>query len=282
MLEQRPPLRPVGLPQKTTGRRKRRVLVILALGALLAAASLGWFGWLSGPVGWVTARISGPLHTAGAAVSNGAARLRFFASSDECTLRDELDKLRAENAKLAALAEENDSLKAAVGYKDRAPASLVAARVIAESGADTLRTMAIDRGSDDGLAVGDPVVTGDGLLVGKVHDVEAKTATVLRLEDSRSRLAVTVQNLQETIGILEGQRGLSAVITLIPQAEVISPGDSVVTSGIEPGVPRGLIVGTVEKVEKRNQDPFQTALIRPFPEAVHPIMVAVLRAGPNN
>ena len=41
-------------------------------------------------------------------------------------------------------------------------------------------------------------------------------------------------------------------------------GDVVVTSGLEEGMPRGLLIGTVEAVEKEAHQPFQTAVIKPF------------------
>lgn len=85
-----------------------------------------------------------------------------------------------------------------------------------------------------------------------------------------------MQNATDTAGVLEGDRGLSMAIDLIPQAEQLSPGDIIVTSGIEPGVRRGLVVGTVEKISKRTQDPFQSAAVAPFSAGSHPSFVQVL------
>ena len=82
-----------------------------------------------------------------------------------------------------------------------------------------------------------------------------------------------------TIGVLEGDRGLSMAITLIPQSEKLAPGDAVITSGIEPGIRRGLAVGTIEKVNRATQDPFQSADVIPFRSLSHPVFVQVLLAS---
>ena len=50
----------------------------------------------------------------------------------------------------------------------------------------------------------------------------------------------------------------------------------VVTSGLEPGIRAGLIVGTVERVQKDSQEPFQTAIVKPFESTARPILVQTL------
>ncbi|MBU1916309.1 hypothetical protein KKC47_04265, partial [Patescibacteria group bacterium] len=100
---------------------------------------------------------------------------------------------------------------------------------------------------------------------------------VLLLLDSASKLAVSIQGgTDTTMGLLEGDRGLSMTISLIPQDERISAGDVVITAGIEPGIKRGLIIGIIEQIHKDSQKPFQTALVEPFGQAEHPVFVQVL------
>ncbi|MDD5251240.1 MAG: rod shape-determining protein MreC [Patescibacteria group bacterium] len=259
------------------GSDNRRLVVGLAVGALVfsALAASGALTTISRPVTRAFLTLAGPLHGAGAAMSGWFGRLA--AGCDPEDWRGKYEELKTEQAKLLALAAENASLKEAVAYRETAGTNVVTARVVNESGDDYSRAIIIDRGSADGLVVGQPAITGNGIIVGKIIDVGANSAVIQPLTDSRSRLAVTVQNTQETIGVLEGERGLGLIISLIPQAETVLEGDTVITSGLEPGIPRGLTVGIVGKVTASTQDPFQTASIQPFKASLHPTYVQVVR-----
>ncbi|MFH2063224.1 MAG: rod shape-determining protein MreC [bacterium] len=237
-------------------------IILLRLTGVLSAA----FGLASSAF----AGLAAPLH--GAAVSG----LAPSGQSDCPELDQELDSLRLENSRLRTLVSENAALKTALDFRERESTRSVMARVLSQSSDPTFAGLTIDRGSDDGLSAGQPVVVGDGVLVGKVYAVRRRTASVLLLTDSSSRLAVAVQGGSGTLGVLEGNRGITLAISLIPQSERVSPGDMVVTSGLEPGIRAGLVVGTVEKVQRDSQEPFQTANILPFESAVRPILVQVL------
>src|SRR3989344_4049004 len=79
---------------------------------------------------------------------------------------------------------------------------------------------------EDGLAV----VAGPGVMVGKIYDVYADHSKVLLLTDNQSRVAATIQNLNNTTGLVEGQFGLSFAMTNIPQDQEVKNGDLIVTS----------------------------------------------------
>lgn len=243
---------------------------------LLVLAASGALRAITAPLTSATLTATAPGYAAGSAVSRAIDAL-FAGDTDPAADGVVIDSLRAENAKLRSLAAENEALKAALGFVERYEDDAVLARVVAETAADALKGIVIDRGTDDGIVPGQPVVAGDGVLVGKVFEARARSATVLLLSDSKSRVAVAIQNATDTIGVLEGDRGLSMSITLIPQTEKLSPGDIIVTSGIEPGIRRGLVVGSVEKVNKSTQDPFQSASVAPLRTSSHPVFVQVLR-----
>jgi rod shape-determining protein MreC len=96
------------------------------------------------------------------------------------------------------------------------------------------------------------------------------------LTETRSRLAVALLDEPGSLGVIEGDRGSSMTINLIPAGATVSPGDLIVTSGLEPGIRRGLLVGTVEKISREPQDPFQKALVVPADAARHPLFVEIL------
>lgn len=186
------------------------------------------------------------------------------------------EKVLEDNAHLQSLLAENESLKTALKYQQQSKLAMVAAQVLAESSDESLFALIIDKGTADTVTVGQPVVAGNGVVVGKIAEARKNTSVVRLLVDSHSRLAVTVQGATDTLGVLQGDRGISAAVELIPQDATIRPGDTIVTSGIESGIARGLAVGIVEKVEHNSQDPFQRAFVRQFDDALHPIFVQVI------
>lgn len=260
---------------KRAASRKLTVYALLILAVVFFHIS-GWLNPVYDPLTGMLLRLAAPFHAAGDGLRRTLGTDEAGMAEDNEELVRTVEGLRIENAKLLMLASENEALKAALSFRELGEDRTVAAKIVYETSEDESRLLVIDKGSVDGLRVGQPVVTGNGVLTGKLFAVRERTAIVLPLTDSRSRLAVAVQNSPETLGVLEGDRGLSMSIALIPQTDLLSPGDAVITSGLEPGIRRGLLVGTVEKVNRSTQDPFQSANVAAFSEALHPLLVQVI------
>lgn len=240
----------------------------------IAFDALGWLAGLGRPLATVLHSAAAPLYSAGESIDAAVDGPDLDPVLLACIERTE--ELVIENTRLKALAVENEALKAALGYRNGNSERLLLARVISESTDGMSSELLLDRGSDDGITVGRPVIAGDSVIIGKISAVSVRTARVRLLSDSNSALAVTINDSAETLGLLEGDRGLSMSIDLIPQNESVSLGDVVVTSGAEPGIRRGLVVGTIEKVNKSTQDPFQSANVAPFRSFRYPVFVQVL------
>ncbi len=254
---------------------------LIAAGALvLIMAAVGWLTPILEPAARGLLTIAAPVRAAALSARAEAEKISGQQPACDPAAAGREEALKIENAKLRAAVAENEAMKQALGFKPAPEETLVAARVIYESGDEWSRLFVIDRGADDGLAPDQPVIVGDGVIIGKIFRAGKLTSTVLPLADSRSRLAVTVQNSKETMGALEGDRGLSMSMTLVPQTEDLSPGDAVVTSGIERGIRRGLIVGVIDKVTKSTQDPFQSASVSPLGQTAHPLVVQVIKTRP--
>lgn len=63
------------------------------------------------------------------------------------------------------------------------------------------------------------------------------------------------------MGLVEGEYGLGIKMKLIPHFELIKENDLVVTSGLEEGIPRGLIVGQIKLIKNEPEELFQEASI---------------------
>ncbi len=191
----------------------------------------------------------------------------LFRGAEESARADACEAQRNTFAVSAAhmdeLERENTQLRSRLAFTQRTRFQTISASIIMRSITPQSRTFVIDRGSTDGIVVGAAVIAGDGILVGKISSVTAATATVVASTDPSSKIASTLLNHSRTIGLSEG--GTASLMTLryIPHDEPIAINDLVMSSGLETGIPAGLIVGMVNAVHKEPTAPFQEAIIEP-------------------
>jgi len=179
---------------------------------------------------------------------NGTVKLRF--------LEQKVAELTVDSERLSALEKENTALKNQIGVTSPNTYTLIPAYTI---GFD--RYLFINRGEVDGVKKGMAVLSRD-ILVGVVSEASPKTSKVLLSTDPDSKIPVkTVKTGAK--GILLGQFGSSIVMDKVVQSEELTSGDTVVTSG-EGNLPRGFVVGTIEKVNKQEKELFQKAEVKPL------------------
>lgn len=90
----------------------------------------------------------------------------------------------SQTAETALLKTENNELRKLVSFHKKNPTPLVTVQVVGKELLTTDQTVIINEGSNLGIAVGQPVVTGDGILVGKILKVEPDMATVRLINDN--------------------------------------------------------------------------------------------------
>ncbi|PIS05503.1 MAG: rod shape-determining protein MreC [Candidatus Buchananbacteria bacterium CG10_big_fil_rev_8_21_14_0_10_42_9] len=191
-------------------------------------------------------------------------------------LIEEVRNLKIENAVLRTQVEENELLRQQLNFTQNYQFNYVTAAILSRGIDRAFDQVIIDRGSADGIKPGMPVIFGDGLLLGKVAAVQKSISNIRLISDQLSKVAVSIQNNGQTVGVLEGSFGLSTKVELIPGDVEIEPGQIVVTSGLDPFVPAGLIVGEIERVEKKTNEFFQTAYVRPLVQLSEPSIVSVI------
>ena len=85
------------------------------------------------------------------------------------------------------------------------------------------------------------------------------------ITNNRSEISGAIQKDEEKIsGIVKGNYNLSTTMELIPIDKNIKEGGIVITSGTEECIPRGLVIGSVSKIHKNDNDIFQKADITPL------------------
>ncbi len=138
----------------------------------------------------------------------------------------------------------------------------IAATVIGREISPFLQYIIIDKGTEDGVRFGMPVVTQQG-LVGRVDAVIASAARVKLITDSTSVVNIQLQSAEieaQLRGSLTGELSLD----MIPLDEVIEPGDVVLTSGLGGNYPPNIFVGQVLSTQRRENALFQTASVQPI------------------
>jgi rod shape-determining protein MreC len=176
-------------------------------------------------------------------------------------LQAQIDQLRLEEASLSEDARQGKRLQALLGFQQKYIYKTVAAQVIGTAGTEQSRVIFIDKGSSDGLASDMPVITPDG-IVGKTRDVFDHTSQVLEISDAASGAGVILQQTRIQ-GVLRGNSwGQPQVVNISPD-DRIKAGEPVVTSGGDSIYPRGLVVGTVDRVEPEPDGTLVNVLVKP-------------------
>ena len=172
---------------------------------------------------------------------------------------------------------ENERLRALLKMKERLPGTSVAVSVIAEEFTPWFRTVVINRGEQDGIHEGMPVVALQG-VVGQVIKSGATSAKVLLLTDHASALAATIQRSRAR-GVVRGKGGDLCSLEFANRQDDIKLGDIVITSGIGGVYPKGIPIGEVTMVKKGEYGIFQTVTIRPAVNFSHLEELLVLVSG---
>jgi len=115
--------------------------------------------------------------------------------------------------------------------------------VLADSGSPFRQSVLLNVGARDGIRDGWAAMDGIG-LVGRISGVGERTSRVILLTDSNSRVPVTVQPSGQK-ALLAGDNSSLPPLEFLEDADLVRPGDSVVTSGDGGMLPAGLPVGQV-------------------------------------
>ncbi|HLJ76028.1 MAG TPA: rod shape-determining protein MreC [Acidobacteriaceae bacterium] len=215
---------------------------------------------------WVVGIVSPPervLHATGRGIRS--VWMNYFdlvhVRQQDQRLKAQLDQLRLEEASLAEDAKQGQRLQALLGFEEKYVYKTVAAQVIGSSGTEQSHVLFIDKGSKDGIAPDMAVITPDG-IVGKTRDVFGHTSQVLEISDATSGAGVLLQQTRIQ-GVLRGNSwGQPEMINVSPD-DRIKKGEPVVTSGGDSIYPRGLPVGTVDRVSPDPDGTLVNVLIKP-------------------
>lgn len=226
---------------------------------------------MAGILRGVTAAVSDPLKLGLLELGRSLkTEVEFFAGlrrlrDENYDLSQRLISAEGELGRLREVVRENVGLRFELGLPDREVLKIKAlGEVSGKSTGAGESTITVNRGTRDGIGVGDTAVW-QGNLVGKVIKTYPTTSLVRLITDPGSLVAALDQtSADRTRGVVRGQYGTSlAMEKILPTAQIVIE-DRVVTSGEDGLFPKGLLVGKVTAVIASDVDVLKKATLAPL------------------
>lgn len=178
-------------------------------------------------------------------------------------LNQQIDELSAENARLQSAKLENQTLRRTLGFAEQASYKMVPAEVLILDPTGFVQIIVIDKGEANGLQLGQAVIVSPGILVGRVTKTYRTTSEITLITDPTMTINAEVSD-SGARGLLKGEHGISLILDLVTQNEVIKSGDRLITSGLAGDFPRGLLIGEINAIKSSSSELFQQAFVSPI------------------
>jgi rod shape-determining protein MreC len=176
-------------------------------------------------------------------------------------LRRQVVELERKNAELVEMAIANERLRRFLNFKENIPKPTLPAELIGQDASSWFRTITINKGNIDGVQKGMVVVSAAG-LVGHIINTSRDVSKVLLITDYNSSVDAICQESRAR-GIVQGKGGDLCDLNYVSRREDVTLGNRVITSGLGGRFPKGLLIGTVTKVEKKSYGVFQQVELTP-------------------
>lgn len=194
----------------------------------------------------------------------------------------EMKKLKEENMRLTqqlvqlrSLEKENKALRdqfetTQPKHQQLLPASVVGAPAFIP-GVTVPDSYILDKGKDDGVAVGQAVIYQNNFVGVITHtSLTLSSVTLLVHKEFVQTVKIIPQKTEKeqniVSGVLYGRGGTEMTVENILQAAAIHVGDIVVTSGEktiqDSGIPPDIIIGKITSIEKKPSDLYQIAKVK--------------------
>ena len=274
--------------------RATRLLVVVLVSISLAVITLD-YRQQDGPLSALGASTKAAMAPMQRAVTNvtrpvgdffsGLAHLPSLSKENQ-ELKDELAAAHAEDAVNDLIQVQNDELQGLLDLRATLDPEPIAAVVIANGLSNFEWTITIDKGSNDGIAKDQPVVTGSAeapMLVGRVVQVSPDSADVRLIIDRESAVAAVLKDTGEA-GLIHGQGDADLRMTDV-EPGTVTEGDveQVFTLGYEvtgqPGLyPPDLLIGQVSRTVPADNATEEFIEVRPAVDFATLQFVLVLKA----
>lgn len=268
--------------KRVTGTGIMVLVFFLVLGVLVSIRLTGLGSQFPNPIGGVLQRVLSPVEgvilRAGNSLKDNTRVFWNFGDvqKENEELRTRVEQLTGDNLKL------KEQVLAGLRYNEldskmfKSPDvdkyTKIGASIISRNPNAWYQTLTINRGTNDGVAVDDPVIVALG-LVGKIVSVTPTTSEVLLITDSEGQVSALIRGStgSPTFGIVEGTYKRTSRLEaegnlqmLLRRDDNVNVGDLVLTSGLGGVYPKDIPVGKVEQIQLDGSGLLKTAYISPL------------------
>ncbi len=252
---------------------KFRILVGIAVFLVGIMAYAGANGRLTAAPQELLSVVAAPFQKAAAVVSGNAAALWEKYTNIDAVM-EENETLRTENAELRRqmvdydrIKAENEAYKALKTIQSQRPEmSFLSGFVIGRDPLDSFWGFTLDRGTLDGVAVDDAVISDEGYLLGMVVEAESTSCKVMTILHPNFNAAAVVSRTRDN-GIVTGNSDDAAdglcVLTNLARNTLTKKNDQVVTTGLGGVFPPDVLVGVVQELVPEVSGKSTIAVVKP-------------------
>ncbi len=152
-------------------------------------------------------------------------------------------------------------LRKILKIKEQFDITPVIAEVIDREQSPVFKSVLIGKGTAHGLMVGFPVLNDQG-IVGRITESSWHISRIMLIVDVNSNVSVLIQR-NRAHGVLQGAGAAGCRLKYIPKTEEVKVGDAVISSGLGGIFPKGILLGVVAAVDKKEGGFFQRIDVQP-------------------
>ncbi len=198
---------------------------------------------------------------------------------ENVVLKQKIAELQKENSQMKEMVIANERLQRLLQFREKISPSAIAAEVIGQDPSSWFKSVTINKGETNGVKKGMAVISPEG-VVGQILKTAPYHSTVLLITDYNSALDSVIQRTRAK-AIVEGIGENRCQLKYLLRSEDVMIGDVVITSGLGGNFPKGLMVGEIQKVDKKEHGIFQHAEIVPSVDLTRVEEVLVIAESPR-
>ncbi len=158
-------------------------------------------------------------------------------------LETKLNEYKNEINKLKYLQSENEALRKNLNFIPKSAVQFITASLSFSDDSFLSHSFVIDAGENMGLKIYHPVLS-NGIYIGQISKVGDNFARVTLITDSRSKIPVMIER-NRVRAFLVGDNTSYPKLIHLESKDPVQVGDRIITSGLEQGTPKGILIGTV-------------------------------------
>lgn len=162
---------------------------------------------------------------------------------ENAQLKAQLVTLQQQQVQLDKYKNENDILRSELKFTSQTKYNLQPCSVLSVDPQGLSDAMILNCGHEQGIQEGQAVIS-QGYLVAKIIHVGSYTSTALLISNTQSSVDAKLSR-NNTEGVVKGSFGSGMVFDLVSQNADVATGDLVVTAGINPKVPKDILIGQI-------------------------------------